>query len=392
MIPRNLSVGKETSFFLFGARGTGKSTLLREQFGLEHNLWIDLLNSETEQLYGQNPAILLRELEALAVKGKRPEWVIIDEVQKVPKLLDIVHTLIEKYQQKFALTGSSARKLKRGHANLLGGRASVFNLFPFTASELGVEFKMERALNWGTLPRIYKLNQDKARLNALRSYTQLYLKEEVLIEQLVRNVTPFRGFLEISAQMNCERLNYQKIARDVGVDHKTIQTYFDILEDTHLGFRLPAFHLSIRKSQLLQQKFYWFDGGVQRFLSGHSHAPLMPKTSAYGDAFEAWMMNEIFRLNHYLGWDARLSYLQTKNGTEIDLILTRAKQSTAIEIKSSEHVDYVEIGKFEAISKDIPGIIKIILVSQDKKEQRFGKVDALFWMDFLTLLQEKGPF
>jgi predicted AAA+ superfamily ATPase len=391
MIRRSLTISKESSFFLFGARGTGKSTFLKGQFDAGQALWIDLLNPETEEIYARSPQTLAREIEALSRAGKAPDWVIIDEVQKIPALLDIAHSVIESHRQKFALTGSSARKLKRGHANLLGGRASIYALFPFTASELGEGFDLDSALNWGTLPRIHAITSDASRLDALRSYTQVYLKEEILIEQLVRNVTPFRGFLEVSAQMSGERLNYLKIAREIGVDSKTIQTYFDILEDTYLGFRLCAFHRSVRKSQLIQPKFYWFDGGVQRFLSGQAHSRLTPRTSAYGDAFEAWVINEIYRLNHYLGWDAKLSYLQTKNGPEIDLILSRGKESVAIEIKSSERADPLDARRLEELATDLPGIKRMLLISRDPKTQSMGRVDAMNWQEALTTLA-RDPF
>jgi predicted AAA+ superfamily ATPase len=209
---------------------------------------------------------------------------------------------------------------------------------------------------------------------------QVYLKEEVLVEQLVRNLIPFKGFLEVSAQMSSERINYEKIGRDIGVDNKTVQSYFDILEETFLGVRLPAFHRSVRKSQLMQPKFYWFDLGVQRFLSGAARSPLVPGTSAYGEAFETFLINEIHRYNLDMELDYKLSYLQTKNGPEVDLILSRGKESIALEIKSSKRVDIADVNKFEALAADIPGVKKMIFLSQDMKgQQRIGNVKCIPW-------------
>lgn len=392
MIQRSINIGNKSSFFLFGARGTGKSTYLRQQFRTKNPFWVDLLKPEVEEIFSRRPETLEHELDALKKKNKSPDWIIIDEVQKVPALLNVVHHLIENHRYRFALTGSSARKLRRGHANMLGGRANVYALFPFTAREISSEFDLHTALNWGTLPRVHELKESDEKLAALRSYVQTYIKEEILVEQLVRNVHPFRGFLELSAQFNCERINYQKLAREIDVDHKTVQTYFDILEDTYLGFRLPAFHRSVRKSQLMQPKFYWFDGGVQRFISGQIHSKLIERTSSFGEAFEAWIINEIYRMNFYGGWDAKLSYLQTKNGAEVDLILSRGKESIAIEIKSTDRLDPSDAVKFETLAQDIPYIKKMILISRDPRPKRIGGVDALDWQSAFRDWEMKGPF
>lgn len=387
MIQRQLNPLATSSFFLFGARGTGKSTWLKTQFKALNPLRIDLLDPDQEDRYVKDPKTLEFEILDLISRKTPPDWVIIDEVQKAPRLLDVAHRLIESKKIKFVLTGSSSRKLKRGHANLLGGRASVYALFPFTHDELGASFDLDSALCWGTLPKIHLLSDEREKISSLRSYTQTYLKEEILVEQLVRNLPPFKNFLEIAAQMNCERLNYEKIARDISVENRTVQSYFEILEDTFLGLRLPAFHLSIRKSQRFAPKFYWFDPGVQRFLNGSIHSPLTRGTSAYGEAFESFVVNEIIRASAYRELDYRASFLETKHGAEIDLILSRGREHWAIEIKSTARVDAIEAAKLEAIARDIPGKRRLFYLSQDGKNLRIGQVECMHWMEFFNVLK-----
>lgn len=381
MFKRLLDPLRSKSFFLFGARGTGKSTWLETQFFTQNPLWIDLLDPDQEDRYLRNPKSLELDILARIEKKKPPDWVIIDEVQKASKLLDVVHRLIEKKKVKFVLTGSSARKLKRGYANLLAGRASVYSLYPLSYEELGNDFDLPMVLNWGSLPEIINAKNDRERITFLRSYTQTYLKEEILIEQLIRKLAPFKNFLEIAAQMNAERLNYEKIAVQVGVDNKTIQTYFDILEETYLGIRLSAYHQSIRKSQLLTPKFYWFDLGVKRFLTGEIYSKIIRNTFTYGREFETFIINEMIKLNSYKELDYRFSYLQTKNGPEIDLILTRGKTLIALEIKSNQKVDTKEVKTFEKLAQDLPGQKRLYYISQDPHTIQLGKVHCVHWQE-----------
>ncbi|MGK5081968.1 AAA family ATPase [Bdellovibrionota bacterium FG-1] len=386
MIQRKLSPKINESFFLFGARGTGKSTWLQDRFSEQNCLWLDLLDPDIEDRYLRNPKALESEIELLIEEKNKPDWIIIDEVQKVPRLLDLVHRLIERRGLRFVLSGSSARKLKRGHANLLGGRAAVFSLFPFSGEELGKNFELETALNWGTLPRVHFAHSSSERIRRLRSYCQIYLKEEILVEQLVRNLAPFKGFLEIAAQMNSKRINYEAIARDIGADNKTVQSYFDILEETYLGVRLLPFGPSIRKKQRKAPKFYWFDGGVQRFLAGMIHSPLISGTSAFGEAFEAWVINELVRFNSYHELDYQFSYLETKDDSEIDVILSRGRQHLAIEIKSTLRIDPIEVRKLEQLAADLPDSTKIYYLSRDPSRQKLGQVRCLPWTDIFNEL------
>ncbi|MGH2611964.1 MAG: ATP-binding protein, partial [Rhabdochlamydiaceae bacterium] len=227
------------SFFLFGPRGTGKSTLIKERFDQTECLWLDLLDSEVEDQFFRSPGDLYAIVKALP---KQTIYVVIDEIQKVPKLLDGVHRLIEETDKIFILTGSSARKLRRGGANLLAGRAFVYHLYPLSCFELKTHFDLENALHWGTLPKIFSLEDDVEKSEFLRSYANTYLKEEISNEQVVRRLPPFRRFLEVAAQCNGKIINYANIARDVGVDDKTIKEYFSILEDTMIGFFLEPYH------------------------------------------------------------------------------------------------------------------------------------------------------
>jgi predicted AAA+ superfamily ATPase len=352
MIKRHLTVPANRSFFLFGARGTGKSTFLRHHFADRDVLWIDLLLPEEEHRFALRPQLLA---EMIAARRDDRGWVVIDEIQKVPKLLDIVHSQIESHGTRFAMTGSSARKLKRGAVNLLAGRAFVYHLFPFTVHELADAFDLDIALALGTLPGLLQLHDVAEKAEYLRAYALTYLKEEVWGEQLVRNLDPFRAFLEVAAQSNGELVNYARIGRDVGADTKTVQSYFQILEDTLLAITLEPYHRSVRKRQSQAPRFYLFDTGVCRALSRTLNVPLMPGTYAYGRAFEHFLVTEIFRRNDHLKADFRLSHLRTKDGAEVDLVIERPGQTTTlVEIKSAARVDNTDLRHLAAFVRDLP--------------------------------------
>lgn len=376
MVKRLIKPLKSDSFFIFGARGVGKSTFVRQQFlrGQDY-LDIDLLESDTEERYSRDPQLLERELEAYE---KKPEWVFIDEIQKVPKLLDIVHKLIEKKKQKFILTGSSARKLKRAGANLLAGRAFLNYLFPLSWSELP-DKDLDFALSWGSLPKVLFSESLEQRSAFLKTYVQVYLKEEVRVEQLVRDLDPFRDFLEVAAQMNGRIINYSRIAKDVGVSDKTVHSYFQILQDTHLGFYLPAFHRSIRKAQAEHPKFFFFDLGVKRQLDRTIESKLIPSTFAYGDAFEHLLILEIQRLASYHQKNWSFSYFQTKDGKEIDLVISLdRRREILVEIKSTPRIVPEDFRFLGEVSKDF-NCEKVYVFSQDKVPQQIGSVRCLPW-------------
>ena len=380
MVQRLCLPSTSHSFFLFGARGTGKSTLLRQLLkDAPEVLWIDLLDPNQEDAFALDPGRLKRMVAA----RESTSWVVIDEVQKVPRLLDVVHGLIESSSIKFALTGSSARKLKAGHANMLAGRALVNHLFPLSWAELGEAFSLEQCLAWGSLPGLLGHSDDATRREFLTSYAQVYLREEVWAEQLVRKLDLFRKFLPVAAQMHGLVINASQVARDVGCDVKTVQSYFQILEDTLVGLHLEAFHTSVRQSIGGKPKFYFFDGGVQRALSRMLQVPLVPRTSAYGEAFESFLVLEFHRLNAYLRKDFRFSFLRTKDDVEIDLIVERPGQPMALlEFKSTDRLQAEKLSRFAGISKDFPGA-ECYCLSQDPEEQKFGHITALPWQSGL---------
>lgn len=383
MFQRLRTFSHKYSFFLFGPRGTGKSTILKERFNKDKCLWLDLLDSEIEERFSRNP----KDLYAI-VKGLPQEisHVVIDEIQKIPKLLDEVHRLIEEKDKIFVLTGSSARKLKHGGANLLAGRAFVYHLFSLSYLELQDKFNLDDVLRWGTLPKIFSLNDHEDKDAFLRSYADTYLKEEIWNEQIIRKLDPFRRFLEVAAQCNGKIINYSNIARDVGVDAKTIKEYFHILEDTMIGFFLESFHNSFRKRLVEKPKFYFFDPGVVRCLSRRLSIPLIPKTSAYGDAFEHYILLEFIRLGSYFQPDYRFSYIRTAADVEIDLVVERpGKPLLCVEIKSTDVINEHDISSFCKLTKDINNCEAIVL-SQDPFQKKFDHVTCYPWEKGLELV------
>ena len=383
MFHRTISLPSKESFFLFGARGTGKTTLLQTLLSKSEVLFIDLLDEEIFDRYLRHPKQLEIELEAL---NPRPQVIVLDEIQRLPKLLNTVHRLIEKKGWRFALTGSSARKLKRGSANLLAGRAFTYALFPLTHVELGKNFHLVDALAWGTLPKVFDLESAGDKQKFLRSYALTYLKEEIVAEQITRKLEPFRQFLEIAAQHNGKILNFAAIAKDVGVDNKTVQSYYQILEDTLVGFHLPAYHTSVRKSQRQTPKFYWFDTGVRRALEDTLDLPIKAGTSYFGELFEHWVILEFYRLNHYLNREFKLSYYQTYSGTEVDLVLSRGRRNPIlVEIKSTSRVDEGDIRKLAKIGEAFPKSALYIL-SQDPIAKNAHGVKCLPWQEGLKVI------
>jgi predicted AAA+ superfamily ATPase len=388
MYKRDINILETNSFFLFGARGTGKSTLIKGLFEQKEVLWINLLLPEQENLYAVNPQALTEQINARATL---PEWVVVDEVQKVPKLLDVVHYELESRPEakdrklKFALTGSSARKLKKSGANLLAGRAFTNNLYPLTYSEMGDDFKLIDALAWGTLPFVVNNDEEIERKSFLSTYVATYLKEEIIQEQLIRNVTPFRKFLPIASQVSGTILNYNRIASDLGVDWSTVKNYFEILEDTLLGFQLPAYSKSVRKQQLKSSKFYLFDLGVKRALD--QTLSLKPTTGQMiGPLFEHFLICELHRLNDYHRKDFRFSYLATQGGLEVDLIIERhGEKDLLVEIKSTNSVTDNHLKHLKALVEE-DDRFEAICLSREKAARKVGKISILPWKEGFSLL------
>lgn len=383
MFHRLVNLPKSHSFFLFGARGTGKSKLLEKRFPSTDTIFIDLLEPAVFDELSIYPERLRSKLAPHI--GKKT-WVVIDEVQKAPKILDVVHKEIFEENFNFALTGSSARKLKRGCANLLAGRAFLCNLFPLTFVELADHFSLEPILNYGSLPGVVNLPDAADRRRFLKAYAQTYIKEEIIAEQIVRNLPPFRKFMEIAAQQNSEIINYSNIAKDVLSDPKSISNYYDILEDTLLGFRLQSYHASIRKKQKLASKFYFLDCGVVRTLAGMIDQELVAKSYEYGQVFETFIINEIYRLLTYAERQFQLSYIRVNDDLEIDLIVERHGLPTfLIEIKSTDRVDERHARGLELLGKDFKNSIRLIL-SRDNEEKKLGETTAIHWRQGIELI------
>ena len=385
MYTRILKLSTSQSFFLFGPRGSGKSTLLQKLFSDQNVLWIDLLDQRTEFELSKDPDSLLNKW--LATKQK---WIVIDEVQKIPALLNVVHLGMEKHRILFALTGSSARKLKRGGANLLGGRASAFYLSPFCAQELGADFQLQKALQFGLLPRFWSDLDlpDVEIVRSLYAYVQTYLKEEVAAEQLVRNLDPFRRFLVSAAQSNSKILNYSNIEREAGVSHSQAERHFEIICDTLLGRYLPPFNQSIRKRQSKKSKFYFFDTGVVRALKNLAGESLHPSTYEYGELFETFLINEFFKLKESLEKRWEFSYLRTKDNTEIDLIIEKPRgKPILVEIKSATKIGKQDVEAYNKIAREFPGS-EVFLLYCGIEELQFNKVHCLPWQKGLQKIFE----
>jgi len=313
-------------------------------------------------------------------------WIVVDEVQKAPFLLDEVHRQIETHKNRFfALTGSSARKLKKGRANLLAGRALVNTLYPLCISELGKSFDLQTTLEFGTLPKLFSFDDPEGKRDYLKAYAQTYLKEEIQMEGLIRDLPSFRRFLPLAATANGETLSWSTFAQDVGVDAKTIRTYFEILEDTLIGFLLPAYRRSLRKRQKTHPKFYFFDTGVNRALAGQLNVPLIAGGSDYGRAFEHFWILEIIRMNSYRKTDFSFSYFAT-NDVEIDLVAERpGRPPLFIEIKSAERVKDAEISALNAVASELRGS-EAVCISREPQRRKAGKVLVVPWREALETI------
>jgi predicted AAA+ superfamily ATPase len=350
------AAGTET-FFLWGPRQTGKTTLLRQTY--PDAFWIDLLKAEEYRRYLQNPERLREELTT------RPavRQVVIDEVQKVPQILDEVHWLIENRRVQFALCGSSARKVKRGAANLLGGRAVRRELHGITATEIGSHFDLARLLNHGYLPRIYLSERPRPLLNA---YVADYLKEEVAAEAIVRNLPVFSEFLNVAALSDTELINFSTIARDCGVSSHTIKGYFQILEDTLLGRWLPAYTKRPKRRVIAAPKFYFADVGMVNHLT--RRGVLQPGSELYGKAFENWAFHELTAHNAYSDAFARLSYWRLASGMEVDFVIDDLR--VAIEAKATRKVTTDHVRGLRNLAQDHPRVGQRVVVCLEPRNRK----------------------
>lgn len=383
MYPRLCKPLQKHSFFLFGARGTGKTKLIQQLLQGRNCLWVDLLRQGELLAFIRNPNELRERLAAL---DTAPEWVVIDEVQRIPEILNEVHSLIEEKKLKFALIGSSARKLRRGAANLLAGRALLNYLYPLTHEELGSDFNLAEVLTWGSLPAVVTQADPESKTELLKTYVETYLREEIREEQIIRRLDPFARFLESAAQSSGSILNRTKIGHEAGTDAKSVARYFQILEDTLLGFHLEPYHTSLRKRQRNQAKFFLFDIGVKRALEGSLRILIRPQTYDWGRTFEQFLVLEAHRLNSYYRANFRFSYLKTQGELEIDLIAERHGEKTwVIEIKSSPSPAPTQIRKLQKLANAVPNGRPIIWCTTPQPRHVDG-VELVSWQDGLKQL------
>jgi predicted AAA+ superfamily ATPase len=360
------------SCFLWGARQTGKSTLLKSLF--PDSPRYDLLLSDEYRRLSTRPALLREELLA-EPPGGRP--VVIDEVQKIPELLDEIQWLAVNHHVQFILCGSSARKLKRSGANLLGGRALRYELFPLVHPEIP-DFDLLRALNHGLIPRHYQAEHPRGLLEA---YVGDYLKEEIAAEALTRNIPAFGRFLEVAAFSNGELVNYQNIAAECGVSAPTVKQYFQILEDTLIGRLVPSFQKRPKRRVILAPRFYYFDVGLANFLL--KRGTIAPRSEAFGKAFEHFIYQELAAHSHYSGLRYPIAYWRTASQLEVDFIL--GDHEAAVEIKGSEQAASHHLTGLKAFREEYKTKHSIV-VSLDAKPRIVDGIAILPWETFLRKL------
>ena len=361
----------DEGMFLFGARQTGKSTLLKERF--KKALYYDLLNPSVRRAFKRNPNSLW---EALQDKPAGT-LIIVDEIQKAPELLDVVHSLMVDKGLFFILSGSSARKLKRSGANTLGGRAIPETLYPLVWPEV-TDFQIDRAVQNGMIPRHYMVEDATKRLYG---YVKVYLDKEIREEGEVRELDAFERFMEVAAISDGEMLNYSNIASDCGVSAKTVKSYFQILYDTLIGYEIPAFRKEIKRKIVQAPRFYYFDVGLANYLLGrHS---LKRGTDDYGHAFEHFVVQEIIAYKGYNDKRDIISYWHTYDKKEVDVVIGDAK--VAIEIKSTEHVEAKHKKGLKAFHEEHPDC-RQMLVSLDPITRKSTDVELIYVLDFLKML------
>jgi uncharacterized protein len=370
---RTLDLGalvKKKSFFLLGPRATGKSFLIREQLGGQATV-IDLLRSDVFLRLSANPSLLESMIDGDRRGATAP--VVIDEVQKLPSLLDEVHRLIEERRMHFVLTGSSARKLKRGHANLLGGRAWTANLYPLTYAEIP-KFDLPRFLRYGGLPPVV-LGEDPD--EELHAYVRTYLHEEIQAEGLVRRLPAFTRFLTTAASTNGQMLNFAKIGSDAGLPAATAREHYFLLEDTLVGFLLPAWTKSTKRKAISTAKFYFFDTGVAHALSGTR--VLDRNSDLYGRSFEQWIAMELRAYLCYRRRHEELGYWRSTADHEVDFVIG---DHVAVEAKATRRVGASDLRGLTALAEE-KIVRQLFLVSEDPIETKRGPIRCLPWRRFL---------
>ena len=342
MYSRLIKSPENKSFFLFGPRGTGKTTWVKQAF--PNAVYIDLLES---RLFND----LLADPQRLVnfIPNNFNDWIIIDEVQKIPELLNEVHRLIEKHKYKFILTGSSARKLRRKGPNLLAGRALNYSMHPLTAIELGKDFDLNHSLMFGNLPSVYVESNPK---DYLESYIKTYLQEEIQQEGLTRNLSRFSRFLEAASFSQGSVLNISEVSRECAIERKVVENYFTILEDLLLAYKVPIFTKRAKRRLVAHPKFYFFDVGIYRTL--RPMGPLDAPEEVEGISFESLLFQELKAINDYYGLGYKIYYWRTSNNLEVDFVLYGERGLKAFEIKRRGRVSSSELRGLKAFLKDYP--------------------------------------
>ena len=364
-----LNLPPRRSAFLWGPRKVGKSYWIRH--ALPQAAIIDLLKTDVFADLASRPSLLRERYQ------NHKGLIVIDEVQKLPVLLDEVHWLIENKGLSFLLTGSSARKLRRGHANLLGGRAWRKMMAPLSCLEVD-RFDLEKVMVSGLLPPHYLSPEP---LEDLRAYVADYLKEEIAAEALIQNIPSFAEFLRVAAITSSELLNYTNIARETGVSHKAVRTYFEILEDTYLGFRISPWKKSKNRRMILTEKFYLFDVGVANYLARRK--PLLG-SAEFGKSFEHYILMEIRAYQVYKNPDLPITFWRTSTGQEVDFIL--GQKDLALEIKGTKRVHEGDLRSLTALMEDAP-VKKCVIVSLEEQPRLISRgIEVLPWRIFIERL------
>ena len=336
------------SFFLFGPRGTGKTTWLKRN--LPDALFINLLQSEFYNRLSANPGYL-RTL----IPPDHSGWIVIDEIQRIPDLLNEVHDLIESKRHIFALTGSSARKLRRDGVNLLAGRALTYHMHPLTVAEQGNAFRLQDSVQFGHLPARFS-EQDPAKY--LRDYVQTYLREEVMQEGLTRNIAGFSRFLEVASFSQGSVVNLSEVAREAQIQRSLAETYFSIVEDLLIGFRLPVFAKKAKRKLIVHSKFFYFDAGVFRAI--RPTGPLDSPAEIDGPALETLVLQELRAANDYYELGYQLFFWRTKHGLEVDFVLYGSRGIIAIEVKRSSNIHATDLRALREFKGDYPQAVSYV--------------------------------
>ena len=373
------------SFFVFGPRQVGKTTVLKE---ISHVLMLNFLDPSLQLEYTQDPKLLYKQIQSLKVQEG---WVILDEIQRVAALLDVVQMVMQDFPKiKFVMSGSSVRKLRRNHANLLGGRAIVRELYPLTASELGPSFDLESVLCFGSLPKIYTSvmeGEKNTAIGFLKSYLVTYLNEEIKSEALVRSLRGFQNFLEIAGAQFSQQVNLSEISRLSRVSYSTVREFYSILEDTLIGFFLRPYVKSAKKRMSQAPKFYFFDNGVTRAITKTLSSPA--SFSERGFLFEQWMLQEAVRINSYYQKDWNFYFWRTSHGAEVDLIVEKANRIIyAFEFKSNTSLSSADLTGLKAFLGDHPRVSSFVVAPVNEPLTMDG-IKVITPEQFLKLLSEE---